>query len=115
MEFLPTVAMAALVIAVINLIKYVRARDVNGVVTTLSVWLAGVVVVFLVAQTDFADGIVIANQPLSVYNAWSLLFIGLSISTIAQFANDVRGAIDNGDSTVKPDLVGSSTKSDPPQ
>lgn len=106
MEFLPTVAMAALVVSLINFIKYLKARDVNGIVTTLSVWIAGVVVVFLVAQTDFAAGIVVAGTALSVYNSWSLLFLGLSISTLAQFANEIRGAVDNHDSTAKPDLVG---------
>lgn len=105
MQFSATIAMALLVIAIINLVKYVRARNVNGIVTTLSVWVAGVAVVFLAAQTDFAAGIVIAELPLSTYNAWSLLFIGLSISSMAQFANEIRAAIDNTDSTVKPDLV----------
>ena len=106
MEFLPTIAMAALVVAIVNFIKYLKVRDVNGIITTLSVWVAGVVVVFLAAQTDFAAGIVVADIPLSQYNSWSLLFLGLSISTIAQFANEVRGAIDSHVSTVKPDLVG---------
>lgn len=106
MEFVPTLGMAVLVIAIINLVKYARAGDVNGVVTTLTVWLAGVAVVFLAAQTDFAGGIVVADAPLSTYNSWSLLFMGLTISSIAQFANEIRGAIDNNVSTVKPNLVG---------
>lgn len=105
MEFVPTIAMALLVISIINFVKYCRARDVNGIVTSLSVWVAGVGVVFLAAQTDFAAGIVIADLPLAVYNAWSLLFIGLSISSMAQFANEIRAAIDTSDSTRKPDLV----------
>lgn len=105
MEFVPTVAMALLVVAIINLVKYVRAGDVNGIVTTLSVWIAGVVVTLLVAQTDFAEGISIADRPLAAYNSWSLLFIGLTLSATAQFANDIRAAIDNSDSTQKPPLV----------
>lgn len=109
MEFVPTLAMALLVVSIINLVKYVRARDVNGIVTTLSVWLAGVAVVFLVAASDFGDGIVIAGAPLSAYNAASQLFIGLTLSSVAQFANEIRGAIDNHDSTTKPELVGGST------
>lgn len=107
MEFVPTAAMALLVIAIINLVKFVRAGDMNGIITTISVWIAGVVVMFLVAQTDFADGIVIADRALSSYNAWSLVFMGLTISSIAQFANDIRGAIDNTVTTAKPHLVDS--------
>lgn len=105
MEFTPVLAMAALVIAIINLIKYLRSGNWNGAITTLSVMVAGVVVIALAAQTDFAAGIVIADRPLSEYNFWSLLFIGLSLSSIAAFANDIRGAIDNSDSTVKPNLT----------
>jgi hypothetical protein len=104
-EFVPTLAMALLVIAIINLVKYVRVRDVNGIVTTLSVWVAGVVVTLLVAQTDFADGISVADRPLGDYNFWSLLFIGLTLSSMAQFANDIRASIDNSDTSVKPPLV----------
>lgn len=105
MEFVPTLAMALLVIAIINLIKFVRAGDVNGIVTTLSVWVAGVLVILLVGETDFADGVDIAGRTLAEYNLWSKVFIGLTISSVAQFANDIRGAIDNTVTTAKPHLV----------
>lgn len=105
MEFVPTVAMALLVIAIINLIKFLRAGDMNGIVTTLSVWFAGVVVILLVGETDFADGVEIAGRTLAEYNVWSKVFIGLTISSVAQFANDIRGAIDNTVTTAKPHLI----------
>jgi uncharacterized membrane protein (DUF441 family) len=109
MEFVPTLAMALLVVAIINLVKFVRAGDTNGIVTTISVWVAGVLVILLVGETDFADGIDIAGQTLADYNIWSKVFIGLTISSVAQFANDIRGAIDNTTTTAKPHLVDSST------
>lgn len=110
MDFVPIAAMLTLVIAIINFAKYIRAGDKNGIVTSLSVWTAGVVVVLLVGQTDFADTIVVADRALGTYNFWSQFFIGLSISTIGQFANDVRAALDSGDTSRKPPLV-----ADPPQ
>ena len=45
MEFVPTAAMALLIVSIINFIKFIRAKDTNGLVTQLSVWVAGVVVV----------------------------------------------------------------------
>lgn len=105
MEFVPTVAMATLIIAIINLIKYIRAGDTNGIVTTLSVWFAGVVVTLLVAQTDFAEGISIADRALADYNTWSLIFLGLTLSAGAQFLNDLRSSLDTSDTSKKPDLV----------
>ena len=105
MDFVPVLAMLTLIIAIINLVKYVRVKDTNGIVTTLAVWAAGVIVVLLVGQTDFAAGINIAERPLSEYNTWSLIFIGLTIASMAQFANEIKSAIDNGDSAVKPPLI----------
>lgn len=110
MEFVPTLAMALLVVAIINFVKFLRAGDTNGIITTLSVWVAGVVVTLLVAETDFAEGIEIAGRAMSDYNFWSLLFVGLTLSSVAQFANDIRGAIDNTTTTAKPHLVDSNTE-----
>jgi predicted lactoylglutathione lyase len=105
MDFVPVLAMLTLIIAIINLVKYVKARDTNGIVTTLSVWVAGVVVVLLVGQTDFADGIVVADRALADYNTWSLVFIGLTVASMAQFANEIKTALDSGDTAAKPPLV----------
>lgn len=105
MEFVPTMAMALLVFTIINFIRYLVNGDKNGIVTTLSVWIAGVVVVLLTAQTDFAEGIVIADRAMSTYNTASLIFLGLTISSIGVFANEIRGALDNSDSTQKPSLL----------
>lgn len=109
MDFVPILGMLTLIIAIINLITYVKNGDTNGVVTTLSVWVAGVVVVLLVGATDFADTIVVADRPLGDYNFWSLLFIGLTISAMAQFANEIKKAIDNSDSASKPELTSKSS------
>lgn len=105
MDFVPVLAMATLVKAIIDFIKYVRVRDTNGVATSLAAWVAGVIVVLLVAQTDFAGGIEIADRALGDYNTWSLVFLGLTISTIAQFGVEIIKAADNSDSAAKPDLV----------
>jgi hypothetical protein len=105
MEFAPVLAMALLVFTIINFIRFIVNGDKNGIVTTLSVWVAGVVVVLLVSESDFADGIVIADKALSSYNFASLIFLGLTVSSIGVFANEIRGALDNSDSTKKPHLL----------
>lgn len=109
MEFIPIVQMAVLVMAVINFLKFVRTGDVNGALTQLSVWVAGVVVVLLVAQTDFATGIVIGDLTLDLMNFWSLLFLGLTIASLATFGVEIRKALDNTDSAVKPHLFNNDT------
>lgn len=104
MEFMPLVQMAVLVFALINFLKAVRQKDTNTVLTQLIVWVAGVLVTFLVAQTDFASGINVGDQSLTELNCWSLLFVGLTISSLASFGVELKKALDNTDSAQKPPL-----------
>lgn len=107
MNFVPLAAMAALVIAIINLLQYTRAKDVNGIFTTLAAWAAGVVVVFLGAATDFADTVKVTDAlTLGGLNTASKVLVGLTVAASGQFAVQVKKALDNNDSAAKPDLVG---------
>lgn len=104
MEFIPLVQMAVLVFAIINFLKAVRIKDTNAALTQIIVWVAGVLVVLMAAQTDFAAGISIGDRTLDVLNFWSLLFIGLTISSLASFGTEVKKALDGSDSAVQPPL-----------
>lgn len=105
MEFVPVLAMAALVVAIINFIKFIKAGDGNGIATQLAVWVAGVVVLFIAAQTDFASGISIGDMEIDQMNAWTLVFVGLTLGSVGTLANDIKKALDNSDSAVKPPLI----------
>lgn len=105
MDFVPILAMISLIISIVNLPKYARAGDMNGIVTTFVVWIAGIIVVFLTAKTDFAAGIMVSDKPLADYNSWSLLFMGLTVASMSAFANDLRKALDSSTSSRKPDLL----------
>lgn len=105
MEFVPAIAMAALVLKVIDFLRYVRAADVNGICTQLAVWIAGVLVTLLVAQTDWADGIQIGDMNMHTLSFWSLVFFGLSIGSGASLVKDFSKAVDNTNSAAIPTLV----------
>lgn len=105
MEFIPVVAMAALTLKVIDFLRYCRAADVNGVTTQLASWIAGIVVVLLVAQTDWASGIAIGDMNLGTLGFWSLVFYGLSAGSAASFAKDALKAVDNTNSAAIPTLI----------
>jgi hypothetical protein len=105
MEFIPTLAMAALTLKVIDFLRYARAADMNGCLTQLSAWIAGVVVVLLAAQTDWAAGINIGDRNLHVLGFWSLVFYGLSAGSGASIAKDALKAVDNTNSAAIPTLV----------
>lgn len=105
MEFLPVVAMTTLTLKLVDFIRYLRAGDINGVTTQLAAWLAGVLVVFLVAQTAWAAGIAVGDMRLSTLGLWSQVFVGLTASSGAGFLNDIRKAVDNTTTAAIPRLI----------
>ncbi len=116
MEFAPAIAAIALIMKIIDFIRYARARDINGVVTQLATWAAGVVVFLLVAQTTWAEDIIIADRPMNVLGFWSLVFAGVSVASAASVAKDTLKAVDSSNSAKIPTLlpVGPQPKTQPP-
>ncbi len=105
MEFAPTVAMVALIIKIIDFVRYARNGDINGVVSQLAVWAAGVIVCILVAQTEWASTIVLGGKPLSSLGIWSLVFAGLTAGSTASVAKDTLKSVDNNNSSAIPTLL----------
>ncbi len=105
MEFVPVLAMTALTLKGLDFIRYLRAGDANGVLTQLASWIISVLVVILVAQTDWASGISVGDQTLASINIWSLLFVGLAVGSGASFLKDTLKSIDNSNSAAIPVLV----------
>lgn len=105
MEFIPTVAAITLILKIIDFARYARARDINGVVTQLLTWVAGVVVFLLVAQTAWAREFDIGGQPLSRLGFWSIVFAGVSIASTASTFKDALKAIDNHNTAKIPTLL----------
>lgn len=110
MEFVPALAMAALTLKCIDFLRYLRAADVNGVFTQLAAWIAGVIVVILVAQTDWADGIGVGDMNLASLNIWSLIFYGLAAGSSASVVKDVLKSVDNANTSAIPTLVRRTTR-----
>ncbi len=112
MEFIPAVAMATLTLKIIDFLRYLRGGDINGMLTQLFAWLAGVLVVLLVAQTDWADGIAIGDMSLATLGFWSLVFYGLSAGSGASAVKDFLKSVDNHNSSAIPVLVPESRRID---
>lgn len=105
MEFLPWVQALALVYTVIQFLQMLRHKDTNGWFTQLVVWLAGVGVLLLVAETDFAGGISIGDHTLDTLNFASKVFVGLTIGASASLVKEGFKAFDNSDTQKKPPLL----------
>jgi len=105
MPFVPMVAMGSIVFCLINLLKNLTNKNWNPVVTQLIAWVAGVVVVMLFAQTDWAETLTFGDRSLASLNGSSLFVIGLMASSILGVVNEVKKALDDHDSAVQPPLI----------
>lgn len=105
-EFLTITGAIALVKAIIDLVKYVRNGDVNGWVTQLAVWVAGVAVVVLYSHSDFTGPFNdVAGIDIGTTGWATLVILGLALGAQAMLVVDFKKAIDSGDSAAKPDLI----------
>jgi hypothetical protein len=102
MDFVPLLAATALIWKAVDFVRFIRARDTDSALTQLVVWAVGVAVTFLLAGTNYADGIVIGDLSLGRANWESLLLIGLSLGSSASALVDFKRAIDNTDSARVP-------------
>lgn len=105
MEFVPVVAMLALIYKLVDFARYARAGDLNGVVTQLVTWAAGVAVMLLVAQTTWAGAIVVGNTALSKLGVWSIVFAGVTVASSASVVKDTLKSLDNHDTAAVPTLL----------
>jgi hypothetical protein len=104
-SFVPLVAALALIWKLVDFAKQVRVRDVDAVITQLVTWGAGVVVTFILASSDFGDGILVAHSALGKLNGWSLVLVGLTIASTGSVGYDFKRALDATDSSAQPSLV----------
>lgn len=102
--FVPAVAMFALIKKLLDFFKYCTNQDWNGAVTQIAVWLSGVLVVTLYAQTDWAETFSFAGFTLADMNFASLIALGIGLGSSASVATDFIKARDNTDSAAMPPL-----------
>jgi len=108
MEALGLAALGALASKVIELLKLLRAKDVNGAVTLVSIWVAGLVAVFLGAEADVTENLSLPGTgiPLGSLDTGSKILLGLVMMSSISFAYDFKKAFDQSDSAKQPPLLG---------
>ena len=90
---------------IVDFAKHVRVRDWNASVTQAVTWGAGVLVIFVLANSDFANGVPVGDQNLGALNDWSLVLVGLTLSSLGSVAYDYKRAFDRSDSAKMPSLL----------
>lgn len=107
MEFGLLIVMSTLVKKLVDTAKYATNGDVNGVVTQIVAWGAGVLVTAIGAHSDFAGTFAIADHTLASLNGWSQALVGVNLASLSGVGWDLLKAIDNTNSAVLPNLLGS--------
>jgi hypothetical protein len=98
--------LVALVVKTVDTLRYATAKQINGVVTQVLVWAAGIGGVFAVAQTQWAAHISVGNgSTLARQGAWSLVSIGLALSSGGSVLKDFQSAVDNTNTAQIPPLI----------
>lgn len=105
MEVLAALLVMPLIKKIIDFIRFIRARDIDGVVTQSVAWVVSVLVTVLAAHTDWADGFSVFGKIFSEASWQSHVFLGLLIGSSASLVTDTIKALDNSQSAAIPRLV----------
>lgn len=106
MEFVPLLVILATVKKIVDLARYVKAGDANGIVTQLLAWVAGSAVIALAAHTPWAAGLEFGGVALATLNIPAQIFVGIAVGSAGSLATDALKAADNSQSAALPPLVG---------
>ncbi len=106
MEAVGFLALAALVIKVVSVVKAL-GKDANYVVTQVVTWSVGIAVLFLAGQAEVTQSLVIPGfgMTLGTMDAASIVLAGLVLGSTGAFAYDYKKARDNTDSATEPTLL----------
>lgn len=88
MEFVPALALLALIKKGTDWIRIWLPDKFENVVLPVVAWILGVVAVTLFALTDWAEGISFGDQSLATLNAWSQIALGLTLGSGAGVVAD---------------------------
>jgi hypothetical protein len=94
----------ALILKLVDFLKYLRNADWNGVVTLLLGWVAGVVAIQMIRLTDWDKEIKIGALSVDQLDFQSQLVLGFVATSVAAVIYDFKKAVDNTDTASTPRL-----------
>lgn len=106
--FTAVVLFVTTLITVQNFLRYLKARDWNGVLAILIAFLSGIVAVTLAAHSNVTGQLhLIQDGPtLENVDGAGLVMLGVAVGAAAPVLVDFIKSRDNSDSAAKPKLVG---------
>jgi hypothetical protein len=105
MDGVTAAGLAALVWKIMAVIKNAVHATWDPVLTQVLAWVIGVALVALAAHANISSGVVIWGSTLGCLDGWSIVLLGVSISSLGGAAVEVKKAIDNQDTAKQPSLL----------
>lgn len=99
-----TFIFAALVLKLMDFVKYLRQTDWNGVVTLLLGWVVGVLSIWAIGITEWDKEIKIGAQSLDKLDWKAEIILGFVATSVAAVLYDFKKAVDNTDTASTPRL-----------
>jgi hypothetical protein len=104
-EFVPMLALAALIYKLVDFVRYLLNGDRNGAITQLVTWAFAILAVILYAHTNWAHALSFGGINLHQLNLASQLVVGLQLGSLASTGKDLLKAVDNTNSAKIPTLL----------
>lgn len=104
-DLVPVALLGAFVFTLVNFLKFVTSGAWNAAVTQVTAWVAGLVSVFVFAQTAWAESVEVLGVAVANANSWELAVLGLMATSLFSVAYDFKKAFDNADSAETPHLT----------
>lgn len=107
MDFVPILVAAAMVAVLVDVVRSARGGDWNGVITPLAAFAIGILVAFVLGESDFGEGIPIGDtgETFGSVNGFSLVLLGFALGSVAAKGVDLLKALDTSDTQRKPHLI----------
>ncbi len=115
MELIPIVLMATLVGKLVDFVRQVRGKDLNGVLTQVVAWIAGVAIVLLFAESDWANAVQFGDIFLDQMNFASQVIAGLALASGYSTFKDFLKSRDATQTSALPSLLDGVTRTVDPK
>lgn len=89
MDFVPLLAVITLIYTIVNVIKQLQGGQVKEGVTQILTWIVAVLLIALLAQSDFATSVKVGEWVLGDLNFASLVIFAMSLAGGANVLYDV--------------------------
>lgn len=109
MEVFTIAGLIALIIKFTSASKYIRAGQIGDFLTQVFVWATGILAAFVAVNANAFEKIDINGTQLADLNAWSVVLLGLGLSSLGSAFVDYKKARDNNDTAAEPALFSNTT------